>query len=313
MKNFLMLLMSVLLVGCNLFNSSKKIELIPFLQKDKYGYFDLEGKIVINPQFQYASAFRNGIALVKTTGDEGKWGYIDKDGKFVINATYKDATVFQEGIAWVVSENSIPTAIDPKGEIKFTLKDAENVRLFSDELAAFSKPDSTSTIWGFVDKSGNQVVSPQFTEVGDFSNDKCAVKNKEGKWGFIDKSGKIIINYQFDSAEKFVDGLLQHIRFADTVFYISKVKEFLIPQYVIEYSPPSSFTLFNTEFDIVSPPRLLVYTTWTPKDGIDMKVNEQRFTNYQQACEQLDKKKKLLVEYYYKKITEIRDIELKEI
>lgn len=206
MKKILMLLLSVLLVGCNFFNSSKKIELIPFLQKDKYGYFDLEGKIVINPQFQYASAFRNGIALVKTTGDEGKWGYIDKDGKFVINATYKDATVFQEGIAWVVSENSAPTAIDPKGEIKFTLKEAENVRLFSDELAAFSKPDSTSTIWGFVDKSGNQAVSPQFTEVGDFSDGKCAVKNKEGKWGFIDKSGKIIINYQFDSAEKFVDG-----------------------------------------------------------------------------------------------------------
>lgn len=206
MKKFLMLLLPFTIVGCSFFKSSKEIDLIPYLQKDKYGYFDLEGKIIINPQFQFATAFRDGIALVKTTGENGKWGYIDKDGKFVVNATYKEATVFQEGIAWVVSENAAPTAIDKNGEIKFTLKEAEEVRLFSDDLAAFSKADSTSTLWGFVDKSGKQVINPQFQQVGYFSDGKCAIQNKEGKWGYMDKSGKIIINYQFDNAENFVDG-----------------------------------------------------------------------------------------------------------
>ena len=134
-----MIIAPLLLVGCSFFKSSKDIELIPYTQKDKYGYFDLEGKIVINPQFAVATAFREDLALVKTTGENGKWGFIDKEGKFVINATYKDATVFQEGLAWVVSENTAPTAIDKKGEIKFTLKDAEQVRLFSEDLAAFSK------------------------------------------------------------------------------------------------------------------------------------------------------------------------------
>lgn len=200
-----MIIAPLLLVGCSFFKSSKDIELIPYAQKDKYGYFDLEGKIVINPQFAIATAFREDLALVKTTGENGKWGYIDKDGKFAINATYKDATVFQEGIAWVVSENSAPTAIDKKGEIKFTLKDAEVVRLFSEDLAAFSKVDSTNTIWGFVDKSGKQVINPQFDAVGEFHDGKCAVKNKDGKWGYIDKSGKIIINHQFDSAFRFKD------------------------------------------------------------------------------------------------------------
>jgi WG containing repeat len=204
MKKMLLLLAPLLLVGC--FNSSREVKLIPFAQKDKYGYFDREGKITINPQFAEATAFRDGLALVKTTGDNGKWGYIDEDGKFVINASYKNATVFQDGLAWVVQENGAPSAINKDGTVKFTLKEAEKVRLFSEGLAAMAKADSTAFIWGFVDKSGKEVINTQFTGTGDFSDGKCAVKNKEGKWGYIDKDGKIVINYQFDEAMEFRDG-----------------------------------------------------------------------------------------------------------
>lgn len=195
------------MTSCSIFNSSEQVDLIPFIQKGKYGYFDLEGKIVINPQFEYATVFRDNIALVKLSGDNGKWGYIDNKGKIVIKADYKDATVFQDGLAWVVTENSAPTAIDKSGEVKFVLKQANTVHLFSEDVAAFSVSDTTSNEnWGFVDKSGVQIVNPQFEEVGDFSESMCAVKNKEGKWGFIDKSGKISINYQFDNVQKFING-----------------------------------------------------------------------------------------------------------
>lgn len=230
-----MIIVPLLLASCSFFKSSKEIDLIPYSQKEKYGYFDLEGKIVINPQFAYATAFREDIALVKTTGDKGKWGYIDKSGKFIINAIYKDATVFQEGLAWVILENGAPNAIDKKGEIKFTLKEAENVRLFSEDLAAFSKVDSTSTIWGFVDQSGKQIINPQFDAVGDFHDGKCAVKNKEGKWGYIDKSGKIVINPQFDNAEAFKDGKAV-VRLDDKTGVIDKNGKYLInPQFKFAY------------------------------------------------------------------------------
>lgn len=72
MKKILLMIVPLLLASCSFFKSSKDIELIPYAQKEKYGYFDLEGKIVINPQFAYATAFREGIALVKATGDKGK-------------------------------------------------------------------------------------------------------------------------------------------------------------------------------------------------------------------------------------------------
>lgn len=198
-------LLSGLLVSCGI-GGGREISLIPVENGDEFQYIDKEGKIVINPQFSSATVFRNGIALVRTTGDKALWGFIDEEGKYVIPATYQEATVFSEDLAWVVSENGAPTAITTKGEVKITLQDAETVKIFQEGLAAFSVTQESKLKWGFVDKEGKVVISPQFADTGNFSEGKCAVQNEEGKWGYIDTEGKIAISYQFDEAEKFVDG-----------------------------------------------------------------------------------------------------------
>ncbi len=207
MKKILLVLLVLLsIASCSYFKSNNNlISLIPYRQKDLYGYFDLNGKIIINPQFAYASTFNDGLALIKTTGNEGKYGYIEENGKFKINAAYKEATIFNEGIAFVVKENGAPTAINKDGESLFVLNDVESVQTFSEGLAAFSVSDSISAKWGFVDKEGKKTINAQFYEVGKFSNGKCAVKDKNGKWGYIDKNGKITINYQFENATEFIN------------------------------------------------------------------------------------------------------------
>lgn len=107
----------------------------------------------------------------------------------------------------MVSENGAPIAINNKGEIKFTLQDAEEVNNFSEGLAAYSVIDSIGVKWGFVDKEGKVKINSQFTSTGRFSEGKCAVENSDGKWGFIDKKGKLIINYQFEKIlERFLNG-----------------------------------------------------------------------------------------------------------
>jgi len=186
--------------------SLSEIKLIPVKSGNDFQYIDKEEKIVINPQFSEATIFRNGLALVKTSGDEPKWGFISEDGKFAITANYKSATVFSDDLAWVVSENAPPTAINSKGEIKVTLQDAETVKIFKEGLSAFSINDSIGVKWGFVDKEGKVKINPQFSNTGNFSNGKCAVENSDGKWGYIDKEGKMLINYQFEKAKEFVDG-----------------------------------------------------------------------------------------------------------
>ena len=201
------LVMAFALISCG--GGGKQIpevSLIPVESGNEFQYIDRDGKIVINPQFSIATVFRDGLALVRTSGENEKWGYISEDGKYSILANYKEATVFSEGLAWVVAENAAPAAIDESGQIKITLQDAEKVRIFSDGLAAFSISDSSGVKWGFVDKDGQVKVTPQFQNTGDFSNGLCAVANEEGKWGYIDKTGKLVINNQFSGAKQFMNG-----------------------------------------------------------------------------------------------------------
>ncbi len=196
----------ILFTGCG---GNKKIDLFPVVASDgKYQYVDRDGNIVINPQFADATVFRDGLALVRTFGEDSKFGYIDEMGNFVINPQYIDATPFYDGLAWVVSKDAAPVAISTKGELKFTLQQAEKVHRFSDEMAAFSVYDEEGNEkWGFVDKKGEVVIVPQFSECGRFSDGLCAVSNEEGDWGYIDKKGSYKVNPQFKKAGCFSEGV----------------------------------------------------------------------------------------------------------
>ena len=202
---FMILTMVSSFFSCRFFGKKDEIKLIPVQVGDKFEYIDLEGKIIINPQFEYATLFHDGLALVSSGSEKRLWGYINEEGKFAISPIYKEATVFNEGLAWVVAPNAAPKAINQKGDIVVTLQNAEKVRVYSEGLAAFSVEDSIEH-WGFVDNKGKVVITPQFKQVGYFSDGKCAVQNKEEKWGYINKEGKLIINCQFEDAAAFHDG-----------------------------------------------------------------------------------------------------------
>ena len=56
--------------------------------------------------------------------------------------------------------------------------------------------------WGYLDKSGNQVIPPRFDKALDFSGGLAPVKVGKN-WGYIDKSGKMVIPAKFDDALSF--------------------------------------------------------------------------------------------------------------
>ena len=44
---------------------------------DKSGFIDKSGRIVINPQFNVADSFSDGLAMIRIGDDKtGKWGFI---------------------------------------------------------------------------------------------------------------------------------------------------------------------------------------------------------------------------------------------
>ena len=68
----------------------------------KVGFIDKQRKMVINPQFDYASGFADGLAQVRIGDDKtGKYGFIDKQGKMVINPQFDYASGFADGLASV--------------------------------------------------------------------------------------------------------------------------------------------------------------------------------------------------------------------
>lgn len=233
---------------------SDEVKLLPVKIGKEFQYINAEGKIIINPQFANATIFRNGLALVQTSGDKPLWGYINEEGKFAIIAKYLSATVFNEEMAWVVSENTAPSCIDTKGEVKFTLTNAEEVKNFSGGLAGFKEVNDEK--WGFIDKEGKIKINAQFSDIGSFVNGLCPVSNNFGKWGYINQEGKLIVNYQFDFAESFLNGSAV-VKSGDKAGLINEDGKFIINPQFSEMQTDGDLFLINQDGKY----------GWTDKEG----------------------------------------------
>jgi|SRR5271157_809042 len=180
--------------------SSKKLLLVTV--GGKMGYIDRTGKLVVNPQYDQASDFSEGLALVcvgpcdqdhwqgvrytkdfqtETLEQTFKYGYLDETGKMIINPMFEAAEHFSEGLAGVCVGHgcyySRPSD-KPKEEQK----------------------------WGYIDKTGAIVIPPQFSYASTFHEGLASV-SVGNKSGYIDKTGKFVINPQFDSAMEFDNGI----------------------------------------------------------------------------------------------------------
>ena len=77
----------------------------------RFGFVDKSGKIAINPQFDAAGRFSEGLAEV-SVGKQS--GYVDKLGKLVINPQFDVAATFTDGLAAVKSRyQAAPTGWKP--------------------------------------------------------------------------------------------------------------------------------------------------------------------------------------------------------
>jgi hypothetical protein len=107
-----------------------------------------------------------------------KWGFIDKTGKLVIPYQFDD-----------VETDNYGGFEDPNWSY-FLPKPFRN---FSEGLCAVRIGDK----WGYIDKTGAVVITPQFDSAGIFSEGLACVR-KGRKVGYIDKTGKLAIPMKFD-------------------------------------------------------------------------------------------------------------------
>jgi hypothetical protein len=210
-----------------------KCDLISFYDvvRDKRGFKDKDGKIVIEPQFHQVSFTYcrddSLIAVSTGEGDNEVWGFIDKAGKWVIRPAYEEAYDFSEGLA-PVKVNKKWGYVNKDG--KMVIKPQNTYGFGFNEGLALILPEEDKMHFGYIDKTGNIIIKPKFDEGSDFTDGLARVKINN-KYGYIDKKGNIIIEPQFDDASAFREGLAG-VKINNKYGYIDKKGIFIIkPQF----------------------------------------------------------------------------------
>lgn len=207
----------------------------------KCGYIDEYGKWVIEPQYEWAYEFSDGLANVEI---DDKKGYIDHQGNVVIEPQYHYAYPFSEGLAAVAYEDKLMGYIDKNGKTVLEPK-YFYARSFCDGLACVRESNDKNSKYGFINKQGELVIDYQFDDAGDFHYGRAWVRIDDGdcrKYGYIDTSGQMVIPCELDYASDFTaDGFA--LADKDGYGYIDKDGNWLI-----EPQLSSGSRLFNNGY-----------------------------------------------------------------
>jgi LysM repeat protein len=196
----------------NLPQESDNDDLFPITIKEKSGFINSTGNIVIPPKYFTVSDFCEGLAAVgiKITIREGyypRYGYIDKKGNLLITPKYKHAGCFSEGLASAADEGSGRSGfINKKGEFVF-FHNYESADKFSDGLALVQRGEK----YGYINSKGKLVIPLMFDQAFSFSNGVAQVGIgvfPTQKYGFIDTNGNYLIKPRFENiVGEFSEGL----------------------------------------------------------------------------------------------------------
>lgn len=131
--------------------------------------------------------FSEGLALARKKSTPYTWGFVDKSYKFVIpDGRFDDGRHFSEGLA------PVAVTVDREG---------------NPHRAVGVKK------WGYVDRKGKWIVSPQFKSASCFHEGLALVSKEDpydpGKqlYGFVDGTGKFAVEPKFRDASSFSEGL----------------------------------------------------------------------------------------------------------
>ena len=94
--------------------------------------------------------------------------------------------------------------------------------------------------WGYIDKTGTEVIPCQYDGANGFSEGLAAVE-LNGKYGYIDKSGTLVIPYKYDLVSEFSDGLAS-VKLNEKWGFINKNATEVAPCKYDDYYPTDLFS-----------------------------------------------------------------------
>jgi DUF971 family protein len=232
--------------------------LLAFEEAGKWGFKNAVGKAIVEPKYDEAREFAEGMAAVNMGAqvdrkaliqrkEGGKWGYIDARGNVVVPIAFDDAHDFSDGLAQVRDDRGL-RYLDSRGVVVIELGRDYRAGDFREGLAPVYEDRSLQgKDWRtrFIDKKG----STGFTVDGyaeEFHEGLAVlgVEKRPGhsgdsiepyRYGYVDRAGQVVISPRFAEAHEFSEGLAAARtkkttvwRMGDTWGYIRKSGEYAI-------------------------------------------------------------------------------------
>ncbi len=175
--------------------------------KNKFGYIDTAGKMVITPRFRNAGEFSEGLAAVR---ENGRYGFINGTGEYVLPPAYDLAQKFEGGMAKVYIDGA-PVFIDHQGR-QVLPGDILRVKLVGNHVAIVTTAGFRT---GMVNLNNYSFIADTVYEsIGDFSCGLAVVREhvakgskKQPKKAVIDTSGKLVVPFGvYDDIRNFSEG-----------------------------------------------------------------------------------------------------------
>lgn len=208
----------------------------------KYGFIDRAGREVIPCKYDMAESFSDGLAKVEINDN---WGYINTVGDEIVPCKYRRLGNFSEDLApamWPGDTWWDFGYIDKSGRVVFSCSDYGGS--FSDGLARIE----LSGKYGFIDRTGKQVVPCKYDHAWDFDHG-LAVVSLNGKWGVIDSTGKEIVPCQYYTVVIMSGSLVEVCLDGDKYGVIDKTGREIVPCQYDSVSFNEDHSLVMTHLD----------------------------------------------------------------
>ncbi|MGE5678472.1 MAG: WG repeat-containing protein, partial [Pseudomonadota bacterium] len=185
--------------------------------KSLWGYINSEGKVVIEPQFEWAQKFSDGKAVVRLS--EGVFEIIDKEGKLSKLINNDNISNLSEGAFVYTAAAGEGTrkygymTVDGEVMLEAVYSEAQK---FEDGLAIVNAAVDYGNEYGVINKDGEFVIPAKYSQITYLKNGIYTVPEAQDyyfdsmfmKKALFDKTGKQLTEFKYYNLERLDDDMI---------------------------------------------------------------------------------------------------------
>ena len=184
---------------------NKEVVIVSDKYHSEYLLHDFKGNQISKQEYENLRICDNGMVLCQTRNG---WGYLNSKGQTVVEPQYEEAYLYEDGVALVVDKDNNAMLIDEKGKVIKSLDYLPSLRgdcfdkNFHEGFAVAESEDEFEGHCMFVNSNYEPQFNKVFYRVSDFHDGYAAVQDPETElWGFIDSKGNYVIEPRYKGHE----------------------------------------------------------------------------------------------------------------